>query len=232
RPAYAGRRASRTPFEEKSVPPSTNRIRSDALHGLFHESVESDDREFQMLFTRVFQVAVADAVEALNEHHGRRHSRASNLGSVMQRAGGHGVRRATGLADGFAAQRDQVLVKQHGIDSQQALPRNRDVSLRGKTMAGLLRVSEHLGKRTRVEVALVKSYAELFDDAGHNVRRGPARTDGANSAVPLGDPVDFRAHLGGGEQGIPAPVHRGASRVRGLPVKSDGMALDTVRSED
>ena len=49
--------------------------------------------------------------------------------------------------------------------------------------------------------------------------------------LPLGDAVNLRAHLRGGEEGVLAAVHRRAAGMRGLAVKRDGVSLDAERAE-
>jgi len=51
-------------------------------------------------------------------------------------------------------------------------------------------------------------------------------------AVAFRDAINFRAHLRRGEKGISPPVHRRAPGMRRLPVKSNGVPLDTNCSED
>ena len=54
-------------------------------HRLLREFVERGNTEFEVLFLRVLDFVVADAVQALDEHHHRRHTGARNLGGVVQR---------------------------------------------------------------------------------------------------------------------------------------------------
>ena len=81
-------------------------------------------------------------------------------------------------------------------------------------------------------MALVQSDATFFNDAGDDAWFGGAGTDGANAvAAAFGDVINFRAHFGGGEESVFAAVHRRAAGMRGLAVKSNGMAFHAECSE-
>jgi hypothetical protein len=66
-------------------------------HCLVRKPVEGDDGLFEMLFFRVLDLVVADAVEALDEHHDGRDAEAGDFGGVMERAGGKAMGDGAGL---------------------------------------------------------------------------------------------------------------------------------------
>ena len=74
-------------------------------------------------------------------------------------------------------------------------------------------------------MALIEGDSAFFDHAGDDAGLGRARTDRANAGTAaLRDLVNLGAHFCRGEERIPPPIHRRASRMRGLPVESDGRA--------
>ena len=64
-----------------------------------------------MFFLRVLDFVVADAMQALDEHHHGRHARSRDFGGVVQRAARQAMRLAAGFADGFVAQRNEFIVE-------------------------------------------------------------------------------------------------------------------------
>ena len=72
-------------------------------HRLFRQLVERGHAEFEVLFLRVLDFVVADAMQALDEHHHRRHARGCDFGGVVQRAARQAMPLAARLADGFVA---------------------------------------------------------------------------------------------------------------------------------
>src|ERR1044072_612800 len=58
----------------------------DPPHRFLRQLIERGYRQFQMLFLRVFDLVMADAVQALREHHHRRHTGTRDFGGVVQRA--------------------------------------------------------------------------------------------------------------------------------------------------
>ena len=81
-------------------------------------------------------------------------------------------------------------------------------------------------------MALIERDAAFLDDAGDDAGLGRAGADGANAAAAaLGDAINFRAHLRGGEEGVLATIHRRAAGMRGLAVERDGVSLDAERAE-
>src|ERR1035438_6620421 len=77
------------------------------LHRLLREFVERGHAKFQMFFLRVLDFVVADAVQALDKHHYRRHTGGRDFGGVVQRAARQTMRFAVGFADRLVAQRNE-----------------------------------------------------------------------------------------------------------------------------
>src|SRR6267378_1924795 len=65
--------------------------------------VERRDTHLEVLFLRVFDFVVADAVETLDEHHDGRHAGAGDFGGIVERTGGKTMSFAAGLGDGIGA---------------------------------------------------------------------------------------------------------------------------------
>lgn len=66
--------------------PSSSDGALDRPHRLFGQLVERDDRQFEVVLFRVFEFVVAEAVEALDEHHHAGDAGARHLGGIVQRA--------------------------------------------------------------------------------------------------------------------------------------------------
>ena len=72
-------------------------------HRLLRQSVERAYAEFKVFFLRILDLVVADAVEALDEHHHRGHACGRDFSGVVQWAAREAMRFATRLVDGFVA---------------------------------------------------------------------------------------------------------------------------------
>jgi hypothetical protein len=68
-----------------------------------------------MLFFRIFDFVVADAVEALDEHHDGEDAEAGDFGGVGEGAGGEAMWNGAGLGDGFVAQGDDIGVERLAV---------------------------------------------------------------------------------------------------------------------
>ena len=82
-------------------------------------------RQLEVFFLRVLDFVVADAVQALDEHHHRRHAGARDFGGVVQRAARQAMRLAAGFADGFVAQRDEFVVERARARFARGVPKKR-----------------------------------------------------------------------------------------------------------
>src|SRR5262245_50379084 len=126
---------------------------------------------------------------------------------------------AAGFADGFVAQRDELVVEWMRINLPNTIPSGGDVSLFRKTFAGVTSVLQQSSERGLVEVPLIESDPTIFNNAGNNARLRRARTNRANAAMTFGELINQRAHLRRGEKSVLAPVHGRTARMRGLAVK-------------
>lgn len=72
-------RAARAP-----LPPRLRRNKP--LDRLVGEAIEGGHAHLDMLFLRVLDLVVADAMQALDKHHDRRHAGARDFGGIVQRA--------------------------------------------------------------------------------------------------------------------------------------------------
>ena len=122
-------------------------------------------------------------------------------------------------------------MKRNGLDLPQAIPMHGNISFARKLFTGLARGAQHVGKRSGIKVTLIKSDAAILHHAGDNVGLGGARTNGAHAAKLICDGVNFLTHARGGKKRVAPAIHGRAARVRGLAVKSNGVALNTVRSK-
>ena len=82
--------------------------------------IEGGNSEGEMLFLRVLDLVVADAVEALHEHHDGGDAEAGDFGGVVEGAGGETMRFGAGLGDGFVAEGDEVGVEVLGAEPARA----------------------------------------------------------------------------------------------------------------
>src|SRR4051812_38177393 len=120
------------------------------------EFVEGGYGHRKMLFFRVLDFIVGDAVEGLNEHHDGRDAGAGDGGGVVEGAGREAMRSRACVGDGSVAEGDEVIVEEDRLDLPEALPGNGDVAFGGEAFAGFPRVSQHTGEGRGVEVALVQ----------------------------------------------------------------------------
>ena len=107
------------------------------LHRLLRQFVERGHAKFQVFFLRVLDLVVADAVQALHEHHHGRHAGARDFGGVVQRAARQAMRFAAGFADGVVAQRDEFVVERARVDLPEAFPRDCHVAFLRESFAGV-----------------------------------------------------------------------------------------------
>ena len=202
------------------------------LHRLLRQLVECGHAEFEVFFLRVLDFVVADAVQALDEHHHGRDARCRDFSGVMQRAARQAVNFAAGFADGFVAQRDEFVVERARVNLPEAFPTHFHVAFLRKFFAGGFGFLKHACERRAVEMALIQRDATFLDDARDDARFGRAGANGANAvAAAPGDFVNLGTHLRGGEEGVFAAIHRRAAGVRGLSVESDRVPLDAERPE-
>src|SRR5262249_14487845 len=91
------------------------RLRSVSLpdpgHRFVGEFVERRYGELDVLFLGVLDPVVADAAEALYEHHDRRDAGPGDFGGVVQRAGRNAMRLGSDVTDGVIAEINQLIVK-------------------------------------------------------------------------------------------------------------------------
>ena len=184
-----------------------------------------------MLFFRVLDFVMADAVEALDEHHDGGNAGTRDFGGVMEWAGREAMGFGAGFGDGFVAKGNEVVVKKNRLDLPEAFPGNGDVAFLRESFAGRFRFSQHAGEGRGVEVPLIERDATFIDDAGDDAGFSGAGTNCADATVAVGDLINLRAHFRGGEEGVFAAVHRGAAGMRGLPVEGNGVALDAESPE-
>ena len=79
------------------------------------EFVESSYGHREMFFFGVFDFVVADAVEALDEHHDGGDAGAGDFGGVVERAGRETMRFRAGVGDRFVAEGDEIGLKQNPL---------------------------------------------------------------------------------------------------------------------
>ena len=113
------------------------------LHRLLREFVERGHAKFQMFFLRVLDFVVADAVQALDKHHYRRHTGGRDFGGVVQRAARQAMHFAAGFGNGISAELNQIFVEQNGFDLPEAFPRNFYVAFFRKFFTGSFCFDQH-----------------------------------------------------------------------------------------
>lgn len=123
-------------------------------------------------------------------------------------------------------------MKGFGLDLPETFPSHSDAAFFGELLGSGASVMQHLGEGCGVQMALIEGDAAFFDDAGDDAGFGDARANRANAAVTRGDGINFLGHFSSGEKCVLTAVHGCAAGVRRLALKSDGVALDTVGSED
>ncbi len=185
-----------------------------------------------MLFQGVFDLVVADAVEALDEHHDGGDAGERDFRRIVEGAGGHTVGGAGGFGNGLVAEGDEGFMEGNRRDLPDALPVDGAAAFFCEALAGSFCFGEHRGEGGGIEVALVEGEAALGDDAGDDAGFGFAGADGAHAAVALGDVIDFRSHFRGGEESVFAAVHGGAAGVGGLAFEGNRPALDATGAEN
>ena len=145
-----------------------------------------------MLPPGVLDLIVTNAVQALHEHHHRRHAHPGHLGRVVERPGGESVRGATGLANRRVTEVDELRMERLRGDPPEPLPRDLHAGLRGKSSRGPLRRREHRRERFGLEMPLVERERAVLDHARDDARLRRAGADRAHAvATRRGDPVDF-----------------------------------------
>src|ERR1051325_2847952 len=205
----------------------------DPPHRFLRQLIERGYRQFQMLFLRVFDLVMADAVQALREHHHRRHTGTRDFCGIVQRARWHPMGFCAGLANRFFAKIDKIFVKQNRLDAPNPFPGKIDISFSSEFLACAFCFAQHSRERAGIEMALIQRDPAFFDHACDDARFGCAGTDRANAAVAaLGDAINFGTHFGRGEKRVTSPIHRRAAGMRGLTAKGDRMTLDAEGSED
>src|SRR5205085_2688120 len=135
---------------------------------LIGKRVEGDDSQFEMLLFRVFNLIVADAMEALDEHHDGGDAGAGDFGGIVERAGGEAMRFGAGVGNGFVAEGDEIVVEEDRFDLPEAFPTHGDVSFFRESFAGFVSFGEHARESGGVEMALVERDPAFFHDAGDN----------------------------------------------------------------
>ena len=138
----------------------------DPPDGLVGEFVEGGHGQGEVFFFGVFDFVVADAVEALDEHHDGGDAELSDGGGVVKWAGGEAMGFGAGVGDGFVAEGDEIGVEKDRLDLPEAFPGNGDVAFFREAFAGFLRFGKHAGERGGVEMALIERDPAFFDDAG------------------------------------------------------------------
>ena len=123
-----------------------------------------------MFLFRVLDLVVADPVQALHEHHDRRHAGARHFGCIVQRAGGQTMRSAADLANRFVATIDQLLIERPRLDLPEPLPANGDAPFLRESCACLARFLQHLRQRPTIEMTLIERNPAFLDHAGHDSR--------------------------------------------------------------
>src|SRR5262249_42933572 len=94
----------------------------DPGHRLVRESDERADGKFEMLFFSVFDLVVADAAQALNEHHDRWNSSARDFGCVVQRTGRQPMWIRARFRNRGVSHSDQLIVEPDRLESPNYLP--------------------------------------------------------------------------------------------------------------
>jgi hypothetical protein len=138
------------------------------------EPIESRHGMLQVLFFRVLDFVVGDAVEALDEHHDGGDAEAGDFGGVVEGAGREAMWLGADFRDGFVAERDEIVVKKDRLDLPEAFPGNGDVAFGGEAFAGFSRFGKHAGESSGVEMTLVERNPAFFDNAGNDAGFGGA----------------------------------------------------------
>ncbi|MDB6026269.1 MAG: hypothetical protein JWM68_2492, partial [Verrucomicrobiales bacterium] len=170
-----------------------------------------------MLFLRVLDFIMADAVETLDEHHHGRDTGAGDFGGVVQWAGREPIRLVGELCDGIGAHIDKVFVEEHRFDLPKAFPGNAHVSFYSETFARFFGFLQHGRQCFRIQMPLIQCDPTFLDNARDDAWFGGAGTDGADTAVaPFRNKINLKTYSGPGEESVLAPVHRRAAGMRGL----------------
>ena len=144
-------------------------------HRLLREFIKRGDAEFEVFFLRVLDLVVADAVQALNEHHHGRHTRRRDFGGVVQRPAWQAMRLTPkAFGDGFVAQRDEIVVEWARRDLPETFPRDAHVAFLGEAFAGDFGFLQHFCQRGGIEMALIERDPTFLDDAGDDAGFGGA----------------------------------------------------------
>ena len=139
--------------------------------------------EFEVLLLRVLDLVVADAVQALDEHHHGRDARAGDFRRIVQRAGRQAVRDAAGFADRLVAEPMSVSWNGRGSICQRRSQVTSTLPSAAKRSLASLASASILASASRVEMALVERDPAFLDDAGDDAGLGRAGADGANAAA-------------------------------------------------
>src|SRR5438094_553756 len=91
-------------------------------HRLPCKLIERRHAHLKMLFLRILDFIVADAVETLYEHHHRRNAGSGDFGSVVEWTRGKSVGFAAGFGNGIRTHLDEVGIEKDRFDLPDAFP--------------------------------------------------------------------------------------------------------------
>ena len=190
--------------------------------------------EPQIVVGGILDLGVADAAEALDEHHHRRHPCARDLGGVVERTAVHPGRvGGTGqLLDHRRRHVAQLRVEGDRRDAPQLLDPDRDALLLRDPLGRLARARQQPGQHLAVRVALIDRQLHGLGDDGRHSGRGhqpPGRELGVRLARRV---AQLEQQPRRGAQRLPALLHRRRAGVGRLAVEADHVALDADRPVD
>ena len=126
-----------------------------------------------MFFLRVLDLVVADAVEALDEHHNGGDGEAGDFGGVVEGAGGEAMRDGAGLGDGFVAEGDEIGVEEDRFDHRGHQLAGCQLYVRGKGLQQLDRLKRSSSETVPRRFVLAASLELIIE---RSRRRGTRST--------------------------------------------------------
>jgi len=200
--------------------------------GFGGQPVEGLNAESQVVFASVFDFVVADAAQGLYEEHDRGNAGARDFGGVVERAGGHAMRRGGNFADSLFAKIEQRGMEGDGLDVPDARPFDGALFFFGEAVAGFLSFAEHLRENLRVEVALIEGGFAAAHHRSDDAGEGFHAAHGADGVGMLArDMADFEGEFGGGRQRVTTILHGCGAGMRFLTVEGDEVALDSLSAK-
>ena len=186
-----------------------------------------------MFLLRVLELGVREAPERLHEDHHGGNARPRDLRRIVQRPARQPVRRSCDLLDRLVCELEQRFVEEDRLDVPDPLPFHLDVLFFGEPLRSALRVVQHRGELSGVEVTLVEQALGRLDHRGDDagLRDDPAHRADRAVTRPLRDLADLELEPRRTGERVAALVHRRRAGVRRLSTKSDLVTLDAERAQ-